>query len=263
MIKSDSVGKLFQALATAQAAFGPVLREKENPGFKRDNKPSKYADLDAAIKATQPALIQNGLVISQFPISTDTRVGVLTILGHTSGEFIGQEYTLPIFKQDAQTGVGGITYARRAARLAVIDVAAEDDDGNTAAGRKVEEWQEPSAETVRKVIAQTAEDRAEISEPVSASPQIGIQGVPLPDEAQLQKYTDRLRALREKLQTEGKLKPSAGLSAPRKVLNYVLKATGSDDLKKISIVQWDVFMSYAEKMDPLQLVTLINDKGGK
>ena len=88
MIKSDSIGLLTAALIAAQNEFLlPVLKTKENPAYKRGNVTSKYAGLDDALEATQPALGKNGLVVIQFPINDTDRVGVFSMLVHTSGEF--------------------------------------------------------------------------------------------------------------------------------------------------------------------------------
>ena len=133
MQQSVEIGQLVAALIKAQQQFDPIIKSKNNPFFK-----SKYADLQAVIEATQPTLIANGLVITQFPVSDEKGVGVLSVLAHTSGQFISESVTLPLGKNDAQTGVAAVTYARRTAWLGIIGVAAEDDDGNTAANREVD-----------------------------------------------------------------------------------------------------------------------------
>ncbi len=132
LIKSESIGKLVTALSLAKTAFEKVLKLSENPGFKRGGKASKYADLATAIAATKDALAANGIVVSQFPVNEGDRIGALTLVTHESGEFIGHAFTLPLGKQDAQTGVAAVTYARRTGYLAALGIASEDDDGNTA-----------------------------------------------------------------------------------------------------------------------------------
>src|ERR1035437_7894473 len=135
LIKSESISNLVKALALAKKAFKPVLKLNENPGFKRNNVASKYADLTTAINAPEDALLANGLVISQFPVNDGSQVGAMTLLIHESGELLGNAFTLPLGKQDAQTGVAAVTYARRTGYLAVLGITAEDDDGQTAAGK--------------------------------------------------------------------------------------------------------------------------------
>src|ERR1700676_2738036 len=99
VVMSTSISKLTTALIAAKKEFAPILRDRNNPFFK-----SKYADLASALEATEPALEKNGLAVSQFPVNELDRIGVLTLVLHESGEFIGREFTLPVAKQDAQTG---------------------------------------------------------------------------------------------------------------------------------------------------------------
>jgi ERF superfamily len=281
MIKSDSVVNLTKALLAAQKKFSPVLKSKDNPFFK-----SKYADLAAAIDATQDALIENGLVVSQFPVNDPTRVGVLTLLVHTSGEFIGQEYTLPMVKQDAQTGVAAVTYARRAAYLGVLGIAAEDDDGNTAAGRYDDDAPEPASRPRRQVSAAPAEDRGSRPQPVAGPEPADIpnedapQGQPvrkrvatptiemptggdLPDEQQLNEYRAKVVKLQNDLAAAG-MKASRNMPINRKVLMYLLKTAGTDDATKITVQQWQTFFDFTDKMQGMengisQLAKLINE----
>jgi len=127
---SPSIGKLVEALAKAQDDFKPIKKESSNPFFK-----SKYADLAAVIDATRKSLSRNGLAIIQPPCfdRTTGTVEIITLLAHSSGEWIKAILDMPVSKTDAQ-GVGSaITYGRRYARSAVLDVASEeDDDGNAA-----------------------------------------------------------------------------------------------------------------------------------
>src|SRR5579864_7364085 len=127
MQKSESIIKLTAALIKAKRLFSPLIRNQENPGFKRGGQVSKYADLAAVIEATETPLLDNGLVVTQFPHNEGERVGVQTALLHESGEFLEHTFTLPIFKQDAQTGVGAVTYARRVSIKAVLGISDEDD----------------------------------------------------------------------------------------------------------------------------------------
>ena len=139
LMKSDSIANLVAALILAKPEFDPVLKQSENTFFKKDGKSSKYADLTTTIRATEGALLKHDIVVNQFPVNEGDRVGVLTLLVHSSGEYYGESFTLALGeKQNAQTGVAAITYARRAGYSAALGLAAEDDDGNTAAGRTSE-----------------------------------------------------------------------------------------------------------------------------
>jgi hypothetical protein len=241
MIKSESIGKLVAALTKAQKTFQPVLKEKENPGFKRDGKNSKYADLAAAIEATQPALIENGLAVIQFPVNEGDRIGTFSILAHESGEFTGESFTLPLAQQNAQTGVGAVTYSRRAGYLAAIGVAAEDDDGNTAAGTTTtgttSAKSEPKAKpksTGTAVAPATAAVQPPSANPVPAD-------LPTPDE--LKAYIARGTVLKSVLEKNG-VKGQVG----QKLTRYFMKVTDTESLDQITKSKWETVFQAIKTM---------------
>ena len=59
-------------------------------------------------------------------------MSLTTILAHESGEWMGQEMTVPVTKADAQGAGSAITYMRRYALAAVLGIVQADDDGNAA-----------------------------------------------------------------------------------------------------------------------------------
>ena len=259
MIKSDTIGLVVAALAKAQQEFSPILKMNENPGFKKDGKPSKYADLATTIEATQPSLIKNGLTVIQLPVNEGDRIGVLCILAHESGEFIGESYTLPLAQQNAQTGVAAITYARRASLQAVLNCASEDDDGNTAAGNTAGA-QTTAAPIIRKTETKTWSGtqvpKAEIpttlpvSSPAPQSKQV--------DAIKQKPTSEEMIEIRAKFTTlEKELK-----TAPGKLKAYLLKTVGVAEPSLISKIQWDTFFHLAEKSDKAELVAQINGEKG-
>lgn len=129
MNHSESLEKLAPALAKAQSEMGGAVKESNNPFFK-----SKYADLTSVWKACKEALHNNGLSVIQSPINApEGRIGVSTMLLHTSGQFITGEYTLGVKKDnDPQADGSSITYARRYALAAFVGVCPVDDDGESA-----------------------------------------------------------------------------------------------------------------------------------
>jgi hypothetical protein len=139
MNHSDTIGALAQALCKAQLEFTPILKEAENPAFKRGNKVSKYADMHSLVKATQPALAKHGLAIIQSASVTNTELTLNTLLVHSSGEWHSHDFTLPAKDDRGFTAhsVGkAMTYARRYSWQSVTGaVSEEDDDGNDAAGQ--------------------------------------------------------------------------------------------------------------------------------
>ncbi len=130
MNKSDNIAELAKALSKAQADMSGAKKSSNNPFFK-----SKYADLKEVIECVKEPFADNGLSFAQFPISNDGFAGVETVIMHSSGEWISNEYMLKVSKNDPQ-GIGSaITYARRYALQAACGVPSEDDDGESAMGR--------------------------------------------------------------------------------------------------------------------------------
>ena len=130
MNKSDNIAELAKALSKAQADMSGAKKSSNNPFFK-----SKYADLKEVIECVKEPFADNGLSFVQFPISNDGFAGVETVIMHSSGEWISNEYMLKVSKNDPQ-GIGSaITYARRYALQAACGVPSEDDDGESAMGR--------------------------------------------------------------------------------------------------------------------------------
>ena len=128
MEKSDSIKNIAMALNKAQAEMGGAVKDSNNPFFK-----SSYADLSSVRKAVQEPFANNGLSYAQFPINDDNgRVGVETILMHSSGEFLSNKILVPLSKNDAQGAGSCITYCRRYSLQAIAGIPSEDDDGNAA-----------------------------------------------------------------------------------------------------------------------------------
>lgn len=127
MKTSESIAALAAALCKAQSEMGGAAKSADNPFFK-----SKYADLGSVVQAVKQPFADNGLSYVQFPISTQSAIGVVTRLMHESGEWLEQEYYLPLQKLDPQAAGSAITYARRYSLQAVAGIPAEDDDGESS-----------------------------------------------------------------------------------------------------------------------------------
>lgn len=134
MNKSESITALAAALAKAQAAIQPAIKDKKNEAFKNGGKVSKYADLASVWDACREPLTSNGLSVVQMPVDAEPgRIALTTVLMHASGEFISSTVSTRLVN-DTPQGVGsGLTYLRRYALSAMVGVVAdEDDDGNAA-----------------------------------------------------------------------------------------------------------------------------------
>jgi hypothetical protein len=138
MNKSDNIAELAKALSKAQADMSGAKKSSNNPFFK-----SRYADLKEVIECVKEPFADNGLSFVQFPVSNDGFAGVETVIMHSSGEWISNEYMLKVSKNDPQ-GIGSaITYARRYALQAACGVPSEDDDGESAMGRSPKQKKAP------------------------------------------------------------------------------------------------------------------------
>jgi hypothetical protein len=148
--------------------MGGAVKDAKNPFFK-----SSYADLTSVIKAIKEPFANNGLSYSQFPVTSEGGggVGVVTVLLHSSGQWIESEFYLPLAKKDPQGGGSAITYARRYALQAMAGIPTADDDAEAAMmrGKPVEKSREElcaeaveahidSLQYIRKVLSDPTDD---------------------------------------------------------------------------------------------------------
>jgi len=119
--KSETIGKLAEALAKAQGEMSFAKKDSVNPFFK-----SKYADLASVIEAVREPFSKNGLSYSQF-VEDDY---LCTMLMHSSNEWILGKIKILNPKGDMQGLGSAMTYARRYGLSAIAGVSQDDDDGN-------------------------------------------------------------------------------------------------------------------------------------
>lgn len=151
---SPTIGKLALALAKAQAVLEPAKKNHDNPFFK-----SKYADLSAIWESIRKPLADNELAVIQTTGLGSDGLSLITLLAHSSGEWIRAVYPIRPVKNDPQ-GIGSaITYARRYALAAISGATAEgeDDDGNAASenGRQSEPRAPAPAKAAKAKVAPT------------------------------------------------------------------------------------------------------------
>jgi hypothetical protein len=126
-LHSESLSNLAKALSQAQSKIKGAKKDANNPFFK-----SKYADLESVWEACRGPLTENGLSVAQLPTG---QKGLLTILLHSSGEWIAGEMLLNPTKDDPQGLGSALTYGRRYSLAAITGVHQTDDDGNAASGK--------------------------------------------------------------------------------------------------------------------------------
>lgn len=125
---SPQINELAAALAKAQAKFTPAAKNKTNPHLK-----SKYADLVAVTEACKAPLAEAGLSYSQIVESERAEVTCVTVLMHSSGQWIAGRLTLHGKDTSPQAMGSAITYARRYGLSAMLGIVTdEEDDGDSA-----------------------------------------------------------------------------------------------------------------------------------
>ncbi len=130
MKTSGSTKNLMAALVKFMEKVDPILKGADNTFHK-----SKYANLETVLSSVVPALQHAGLVILQPTSFVDGIAILVTRLCHVaSDEWIEGEWPLLPVKSGPQELKGALTYGRRGAVMAILNLAEEDDDGAVASG---------------------------------------------------------------------------------------------------------------------------------
>lgn len=145
--KSDTIGKIAQALVAFSGEVKSIAHDANNPHFK-----SQYTSLDHMIDETKPLLQKHGLTVMQFPGGDGEKITIRTMILHTSGEWIESEpLTLKAVKIDPQGAGSAITYGRRYSYAAALSLSlGDDDDGNSSSqppNRPVQTQQQRTEQT--------------------------------------------------------------------------------------------------------------------
>jgi len=130
--QSASQKNIAPAFAKAQAEYKSVGYNRENPYYK-----SGYADLDAIIRATRPALTKNGLSFRHFVKTPENGQTILhTLILHSSGEWFETRARILPTKNDQQSYGSAVSYQKRYSAKDLLGVAptndVSDDDAEVA-----------------------------------------------------------------------------------------------------------------------------------
>lgn len=130
---SEQIDQLSKAMLAAQKEIDHATIDAANPHFR-----SRYATLNSVIDACKGPLNSAGIFFVQAPVALDCKdcLGLATRLTHAeSGQWLEATMHMPLQKVDPQGMGSAITYARRYALMAILGMAAEDDDAEAAQGR--------------------------------------------------------------------------------------------------------------------------------
>jgi len=123
---------LHAAVLALQGEIGTLQKNALNPHFR-----SKYLSLDALVEHVQPLLTKHGLIWITLPIGNDGPRLEYHLIHAETGADIAGSMPLLLEKQNAQGLGSAITYARRYALCAVLNIVADvDDDGEKASKQK-------------------------------------------------------------------------------------------------------------------------------
>lgn len=124
-----------ERLLELQKAMKGIKKDSENPYFK-----SKYFDINSLLREIKPALNKLNFVVFQPLKVIDGRSAVETnIIDASDGNVVLSGQCLIPDGLKAQDMGSAITYIRRYGLQSLLSLEAEDDDGNSASGRKVED----------------------------------------------------------------------------------------------------------------------------
>lgn len=128
LTNSEQLNELFTALSKAQAMIKAAIKDSANPFFK-----SNYTSLDGCWEAARVPLTTNGLSIIQTIKEEGVKFYLITVLGHSSGQFISSTMPLLLAKNDPQSFGSACSYARRYSLSAIVGLTqGDDDDGEKA-----------------------------------------------------------------------------------------------------------------------------------
>jgi len=137
MKMSEKIDQLAAALAKAQAVIRNAVPNAVNPYYS-----SEYANLAEVWACVREAIKGTGLAITQTTAVTGDMTVLVTTLMHESGQWLQGEYPIAPCRQqkdrgwvdshDPQAYGMAISYARRYALAAIIGIATEDDDAESA-----------------------------------------------------------------------------------------------------------------------------------
>lgn len=124
-----------------------VKKDAKNPFFKND-----YTTLNEVLDKVSEPLQELGVVIIQSPqiqgletrlVDTEDETEIISVIPYFLPEDFSEkenkqtgEIIRKTSKPDMQKLGGAITYARRYALISMLNLESEDDDGNTATGKK-------------------------------------------------------------------------------------------------------------------------------
>jgi len=141
MNQTENINDLVSSLAKAQGEMRPALKN-ETSHYKK-----KYADFNAVMEVCREPLSKNGLAVMQYAEGDSNSMKLVTMLAHSSGQWIKSSLPLIMAKNDCQGFGSAMTYMKRYGLAALLGIVCdEDDDGEAAVGRGKQKEVDPIPE---------------------------------------------------------------------------------------------------------------------
>ncbi|MBQ3058806.1 MAG: ERF family protein [Desulfovibrio sp.] len=129
---STDITELSKAMIEVQKNLLPAFRDAVNPYVH-----NRYATLNSVMDACRNALLEQGILLTQYPVPVDGDcLGLVTKFVHAeTGQYQASLAVIPLAKRDPQAMGSAFTYGRRYALSAMLGIVPEvDDDANAACG---------------------------------------------------------------------------------------------------------------------------------
>ena len=148
------------ALAAAQSEMKPPEKNAENPAFKRDGKPMKYADLTSVVESVRAPLTKHGICWGWRSVEFMNGLAMECYLKHGASDTeLACAVPMHLDRETMHGLKSAYTYAKRIGLESLTGQApADDDDGNAAS-----EHMAKSAPAPRQQ-AKPAPDRSDAAE---------------------------------------------------------------------------------------------------
>lgn len=202
-MRSESINELAAALAKAQAEIEPPKKtrtatvEHKNGTGRHSYDYSDLADLIAAIRGP---FSKHGLAFTQVVQEVERDTVLVTLLIHTSGQWLESRVLLPQGGTPQAFG-SALTYMRRYCLGPLAGVASEDDDdaGSAEASGSIRPSPKPSASPVRPNGPQAVPEPAAVVAPHRPPPtKEQAFGTPVPHTGELKDYVMQIGRYRGK-----------------------------------------------------------------
>lgn len=130
--ESTSTGSLIEALCKASCEFLPITLDAT--GYRDDGTPYRYASIKSIRRSTQAAMGKHGLWLNHCYGHNDEGTFVMTVLRHTTGEFITSTLRVPELP-DIQKRKAAMTLLCRTATEGMLSICTEEDDDGASCGQ--------------------------------------------------------------------------------------------------------------------------------